>query len=87
MEARNTGDVALSASDLREIDKIILNYLREHCVTPAYCRDRIIDEGHRDEITATYCGQRLQRLEEHGHVRNLYDTGLYELVNEPEMDQ
>jgi hypothetical protein len=36
-----------------------------------------------DQITSTYCGQRLQRLEKHGHVQNLMDTGLYELVDDP----
>lgn len=73
----------LSTEELREIDEILLSYLQEGRVTPAYCRDRLVDEGHREQITSTYCGQRLQRLEEHGHVENLYDTALYELIDDP----
>lgn len=75
--------MALGPGDLREVDELLLGYLDEGRVTPAYCRDRILLEGHRDSITSTYCGQRLQRLEEHDHVENLLDTGLYELVSDP----
>lgn len=75
--------MALDADGLREVDELIITYLSEGRVTPAYCRDRLIDDGHRDSITSTYCGQRLQRLEEHGHATNLLDTGLYELVSDP----
>jgi len=83
MQAREADAVTLSADDLREVDGLILDYLQEGRVTPAYCRDRILRDGHRDEITSTYCGQRLQRLEEHGHSENLMETGLYELVDDP----
>lgn len=80
---QNASLMALEAADLREVDDLLLGYLAEGRVTPAYCRDRILTEGHRESITSTYCGQRLQRLEEHGHVTNLLDTGLYELVSDP----
>jgi hypothetical protein len=86
MQAREADAVTLSADDLREVDELILDYLREGRVTPAYCRDRILSDSHRDQITSTYCGQRLQRLQEHGHVQNLMDTGLYELVDDPRED-
>jgi len=75
--------MALDEDDLREVDELILGYLQEGRVTPAYCRDRILEEGHRESITSTYCGQRLQRLEEHDHVENLLGTGLYELRGDP----
>jgi hypothetical protein len=75
--------MALDAADLRDVDRDLLAYLREGRVTPAYARDRMVDEGKR-EVTSTYLGQRLQRLEEHDHVRNLYQNGLYELVDDPE---
>jgi hypothetical protein len=75
--------MALDVDDLREIDEILLDFLQEGRVTPVYCRNRILDEEVRDEITSTYCGQRLQRFEEHNHVQNLYDTGLYGLVDDP----
>ena len=75
--------MTLSKSDLREIDETLVGYLVEGRVTPAYARDRILDEGERDTVTSTYIGQRLQRLVEHGHAKNLYDDGLYELVEAP----
>lgn len=74
--------MALSTDDLRDVDEDLLDYLQEGRVTPVYARDRMADEGVRD-VTSTYLGQRLQRLEEHRHARNLYDTGLYELVSDP----
>lgn len=67
---------------IRDVDRDLLDYLVEGRVTPAYARDRMKDEGLRD-VTSTYLGQRLQRLEEHGHARNLYGTGLYERVEDP----
>jgi hypothetical protein len=75
----------LSADDLREIDVTLLNYLEEGRVTPAYGRDRMKDEEAHD-VSSTYVGQRLQRLEEHGYVGNLYGTGLYELISDPRED-
>lgn len=83
MGARDSNVVTLDDDGLREVDRVILEYLAEGRVTPAYCRDRMLDEGVREEITSTYCGQRLQRLEEHDHVRNLFDVGLYELLDDP----
>jgi len=77
--------MALDDEDLRDVDWDLLNYLEEGRVTPAYARDRMADEGKR-EVTSTYLGQRLQRLEEHNYVTNLYDDGLYELVDDPRED-
>ena len=74
--------MALDADDLRNVDVDLLEFLREGRVTPAFARDRMQDEGVRD-VTSTYLGQRLQRFEEHNHVENLYDSGLYELVDDP----
>jgi hypothetical protein len=82
MQARDANSMGLDVDNLRDIDEAILDYLQEGRVTPAYCRDRLLDED-AIEVTSTYCGQRLQRLEEHDHVQNLYNTGLYELVNDP----
>lgn len=74
--------MTLSDEDLRDVDRDLLGYLVDGRITPVYARERMADEGRR-EVTSTYLGQRLQRFEEHGHVRNLYDTGLYELVDDP----
>jgi hypothetical protein len=75
--------MTLDPDDLRDVDTDLLEYLRDGRVTPAYARDRMEAEGRR-EVTSTYVGQRLQRLEEHNHTTNLYNTGLYELTTDPE---
>jgi hypothetical protein len=82
MQVCVSNGMALSNSDLRDVDRDLLEYLLEGRVTPVYARERMNDEERR-EVTSTYLGQRLQRLEEHGHVRNLYETGLYELIDDP----
>lgn len=74
--------MGLTHDDLREIDATLLGYLREGRITAAYARKRILDETPRESITGAYLGQRLQRFEEHGHVVNLYDSALYELVRD-----
>lgn len=71
----------LDDDDLRAIDEAILDYLEEGRVTPVYCRQRLIDENLT--FSRGYVHERLARLEEHDHVRNLYETGLYELVDDP----
>lgn len=83
MQAELAPPMPLSRGDLREIDEVLVEYLKEGRVTPVYARERVTDEGQWDEITSTYLGQRLQRLAEHGHARNLYGVGLYELIKEP----
>lgn len=72
----------LSADDLRDVDCSLLEYLREGRVTPAYARKRLESEG--KEYSRGYVQQRLARFEEHGHVENLLDSGLYNLHNDPE---
>lgn len=71
----------LDDDDLRRIDELILDYLEEGRVTPIYCQTRMETEGMK--YTRGYVHERLTRLGEHDHVRNLYDTGLYELVDDP----
>jgi len=72
----------LNSDDLREVDEEIVAYLAEGRVTPAYARARLVDDGVGD-YSRGYVQQRLARLEEHSHVQNLYETGLYELVDDP----
>lgn len=72
----------LGPDDLRAVDTTILQYLAEGRVTPAYVRTRLIADGEQ-EYTRGYVQQRLARLEEHGHLTNLFETGLYELVDDP----
>lgn len=82
MQVAGANCVPLSDDDLRDVDGDLLDYLTEGRVTPVYARERMLDEDLR-EVTSTYLGQRLKRLTEHGYARNLYDTGLYELVDDP----
>lgn len=72
----------LDAGDLNEMDGHLLDYLSEGRVTPAYARARLEDDD-VGEYSRGYVQQRLKRLEEHSHADNLYETGLYELINDP----
>lgn len=72
----------IDPESLREIDEVLLNYLGERCVTPAYCRLRMADQKEM-EYTRGYVQERLAKLAEHGHASNLYDSGLYELQDDP----
>lgn len=72
----------LDPEDLRDVDQEILDYLREGRVTPAYARARLTDED-VGEYSRGYVQQRLARLEEHDHVVNLFDVGLYQLTHDP----
>jgi DNA-binding HxlR family transcriptional regulator len=59
---------------LNDANEAILGELSEGRATAVYLSTQI--EWKREYIT-----QRLRRLEEHGVVSNLEDTGLYELTN------
>jgi len=73
----------LGPDDLRQpVDSAILDLLAEGRVTPRYVRDRLDADG-VDDYSRSYIHQRLARLEEHGHVRNLLGDGLYELTDDP----
>lgn len=61
---------------LNDADEAILRELRNGRGTAAFL-DR------RTEWSREYITQRLRRLEEHGVVENLEDTGLYELRDDP----
>lgn len=74
--------VMLTPDDLRAVDRELLIYLSEGRVTPAYARSRLADED-IGEYSRGYVQQRLARFQEHDHVVNLYDTGLYELQDDP----
>lgn len=71
----------LNSEDLIEIDEQLLDYLCEGRVTPNYARMRLVEDV--KDYSRGYVQQRLKRLVEHGHVVNLLDSGLYELVDDP----
>lgn len=68
---------------LNETDRMLLPHLREGRVTPVLAKHLIEEDG--KEVSRPYVQQRLKRMEEHGHLRNLHDTGVYELVDDPEL--
>jgi len=74
----------LTTDDLRDVDRDVLAFLDEGRVTPAYVRKRLMESG--KEYSRGYVQQRLGRLEEHNHVDNLLETGLYELVDDPRVE-
>ncbi len=57
---------------LNNADEAILEELELGRVTAAFLSKRI-------DWSRSYITQRLRRLEEHGYVENIEDTGLYEL--------
>lgn len=62
---------------LNDADRAILAEMQKGRATAAYLERRI--DWAREYIT-----QRLRRLEEHGIIENLGDTGLYELRDPPD---
>jgi hypothetical protein len=85
MEVEQANRMTLSEDQLRDVDDDLLDFLHEGRVTPVYARERMGDEGTR-EVTSAYLQQRLKRLAEHNHAHNLYETGLYELIDDPRKD-
>ena len=74
-------DVTLTEEDLNETDEAVLEILSEGRATPQLVREELKDSG--KEVTRQYVSQILKRFNEHNHVENLYDTGVYELVEDP----
>lgn len=79
MATRNVDDMTLTEDDLNDMDCDILDYLRdEGRVSPTlYLRVRDLD------VTRQAVSKRFVRLAEHGHVKNLLESGIYELVDDP----
>lgn len=81
MATSNRGVVTLTGDDLNDWDRRILGYLEEGRATPGLVRKYLLEEG--KQITRQYINGRMKRLEEHGHLDNLLDSGVYELVDDP----
>lgn len=75
--------MVLSPTDLNDLDEEILDRLREGRATPTLIKRLLERDGTRKEVSRQYVNQRLKRLSEHGHVSNILETGVYELVNDP----
>lgn len=80
---RKVEEMGLSPSDLNELDHMILDCLREGRATPTLIKRLLEENGIREEVSRQYVNQRLKRLTEHGHVNNILETGVYELINDP----
>ncbi|MCD2204397.1 hypothetical protein [Halobacterium sp. KA-6] len=83
MTGRNPQAVTLTADDLNDLDEAVLDLLHEGRVTPTLAQKLLVDRGEKDSVSRQYVNQRLKRLEEHEHIENLLDTGVYELDSDP----
>lgn len=79
MAASNQPNMALSSDQLNELDEEIIDYLRdEGRASPTlFLRAKDIDTSRQ------WISSRFVRLAEHGHIQELYDTGIYEFVTDP----
>ena len=71
----------LDADALNEADRQILEILEEGRATPTLVKKVLSERG--KEYSRQYIAQRLKRLREHEHVKNIRETGVYELVDDP----
>lgn len=79
MAVRNQSDVALTPNDLNDLDEAILEYLaKEGRASPT-----LFMRAEDVETSRQWVSSRFTRLAEHGHIRDLYGTGVYELVEDP----
>lgn len=70
--------MAVNAPHLNDVDRDLLELLREGRITPMLAKRRAFPEKSRQ-----YINQRLVRLEEHGYADNLEGVGVYELADDP----
>lgn len=83
MPRANCRVMPLESDRLNQVDHIILDYLRdEGQATPAILEE-VISERRDESVSRSYINQRLVRLHEHGHIENVRDKGVYELVEDP----
>lgn len=75
--------MGLSPTDLNDLDNEILDCLQEGRATPTLIKRLLERKGTRETVSRQYVNQRLKRLTEHGHIDNILDTGVYELINDP----
>lgn len=86
MAVSNRNTVTLDPEQLNDLDKAILSYLAESGrATPSLLRDELTEQG-IDTGVRQNVNNRLTRLREHGHVNNIRDSGVYELVSDPRSD-
>lgn len=86
MAVANYQRVVLTESQLNDMDRAVLDLLAEGRVSPSLAQTILADREIAD-TSRQYINKRLKRLAEHGHVTNLYGSGIYELVRDPREEQ
>lgn len=75
----------LKPDQLNGADRLILDVLEEGRATPTLVLRLLETRG--NDYSRQYVSQRIKRLTEHGHLENVLDTGVYELVDDPRDDR
>lgn len=83
MAASNRQTVTLAEDDLNDWDEQILDYLADGRATPGLVRKMMLRDDVTDDISRQYINDRMTRLAEHKHLKNILDTGVYELASDP----
>lgn len=84
--AVSNSDRVLDDDQLNDLDRAILQYLdHEGRATPRVIQQALEERGQNPGVRQNV-NSRLTRLAEHGHLRNIYDSGLYELIDDPRED-
>lgn len=75
----------MADDDLSEWHRVILLYLEtEGRSTPGLIRKYVERDGLHDPVpTRQFFQQQLASLEDDGHVENVLESGVYELVDDP----
>jgi len=73
--------MTLTEDELNEIDKKILDVLIDGRATPTLVKHVLEDTG--TEVSRQYINQRMKRLAEHNNIKNVFDTGVYEIMTDP----
>jgi DNA-binding Lrp family transcriptional regulator len=72
--------MTLTPADLNDLDTAILEYLS----TEGRASPTLFIRAEGIDTSRQWVSSRFVRLAEHGHIRELYDTGIYEFVDDPQ---
>ena len=79
MAVRNQSGMPLTPDDLNDLDKQIVEYL----ATEGRASPTLFMRAEDIDTSRQWVSSRFTRLAEHDHIRVLYETGIYELVEDP----
>ncbi|WP_245835429.1 hypothetical protein [Natronolimnobius baerhuensis] len=71
--------MSLTPDDLNDLDKQIVEYL----ATEGRASPTLFMRAEDIDTSRQWVSSRFTRLAEHEHIRDLHDTGIYELVEDP----